>query len=56
MARRGMLSGTLRSASMSSEKATRRVGMSLRMLKALRTMVVRATSAKVPMWGSPDGP
>ena len=41
---------------MSSEKVTRRVGMSQSVAKAWRTMVVRATSANVPMWGRPEGP
>ena len=52
----GTLSGTLRSPSMSSEKAQRRVGMSDIVLNAWRTMVVRATSPNVPMCGRPDGP
>ena len=52
----GTLSGTLRSPSMSSEKQNSRVGISLRRLKAWRTMVVRTTSPKVPMCGRPDGP
>ena len=30
--------------------------MSLSTAKARRTMVVRATSPKVPMWGRPEGP
>ena len=43
---------------MSSEKATRRVGMRSPVItrKACRTMEVRATSPKVPMCGSPEGP
>ncbi len=43
---------------MSSEKLIRRVGMasSVRARKAARTMVVRATSPKVPMCGRPEGP
>ncbi len=41
---------------MSSEKHTSRVGMSLSASKARRTIVVRITSPKVPIWGSPDGP
>ena len=43
---------------MSSEKAMSRVGMvsSVSTRKAWRTMVVRATSPKVPMCGRPDGP
>ncbi len=36
----------------------RRVGTlsSVSSRKAVRTIVVRATSPNVPMWGSPDGP
>ena len=41
---------------MSSEKAISRVGTSVRRWKAWRTMVVRATSPKVPICGRPDGP
>jgi hypothetical protein len=41
---------------MSSEKQTRRVGTSDIAWKARRTMVVRATSPKVPMCGRPEGP
>src|SRR4030095_4328672 len=52
----GTLSGTLRSPSMSSEKQNSRVGISLRRLKAWRTMVVRTTSPKVPICGRPAGP
>ena len=54
----GTLSGTLRSPSMSSEKQTSRVLTlpSVSTSKACRTMAVRATSPKVPMCGSPDGP
>ena len=52
----GMLSGTLRSPSMSSEKQKSRVGRSDRRLKAWRTMVVRTTSPKVPICGRPEGP
>jgi len=52
----GMLSGTFRSPSMSSEKQRMRVGMSDMVEKACRTMLVRATSPKVPIWGSPEGP
>jgi hypothetical protein len=37
-------------------KQTSRVGMSLIVSKARRTMVVRSTSPKVPMWGRPEGP
>ena len=58
MSRLGTLSGTLRSASMSSENAISRVLIlsSVSTRKAWRTMVVRATSPKVPIWGSPEGP
>ncbi len=52
----GTLSGTLRMPSRSSEKQIRRVGMSEISSKARRIIVVRATSPKVPMCGSPDGP
>src|SRR6266550_6779802 len=52
----GTLSGTLRSPSMSSEKQNSRVGTSLRRQNAWRTMVVLTTSAKVPIWGRPEGP
>ncbi len=41
---------------MSSEKANSRVGMSESREKARRTMLVRATSPKVPMCGRPEGP
>ena len=41
---------------MSSEKHTKRVGMSLSVSKAWRTMEVRATSPKVPICGRPEGP
>ena len=51
----GTLSGTLRSPSMSSEKASRRVLTVDISSKARRTQVVRATSPKVPMCGRPDG-
>ena len=56
MSRLGTLCGTLRRPSMSSEKACRRVGRPVRCSKARRTKLVRATSAKVPMWGRPLGP
>ena len=51
-----MLSGTLRKPSMSSEKQISRVGIlsSVSTRKAWRTMVVRATSPKVPIWGRPE--
>jgi hypothetical protein len=52
----GTFSGTLRIPSMSSEKQTSRVGMSLIVSKARRIMVVRSTSPKVPMCGRPEGP
>src|SRR5204862_7162562 len=52
----GMLPGTLRRPSMSSEKAMRRVLTSLICSKAWRTQVVRAPSPKVPMCGRPEGP
>ena len=52
----GTLRGTLRRPSMSSENACRRVGPPVRCSKARRTKLVRATSAKVPMWGRPLGP
>ena len=52
----GTFSGTLRMPSMSSEKQTSRVGMSEMVSKARRIIVVRATSPKVPMCGSPEGP
>jgi hypothetical protein len=50
--------GNLGERSMSSEKQIRRVGIlsSVSTRKAWRTMVVRATSPKVPIWGKPDGP
>ena len=43
---------------MSSVNEISRVGMasSVRARKALRTMVVRATSLKVPMCGRPEAP
>ena len=43
---------------MSSENATSRVGIvsPVSTRKALRTIVVRATSPKVPICGRPDGP
>ncbi len=43
---------------MSSEKTIRRVGMtsSVRARKAFLTMVGRAASPKVPMWGKPEAP
>ena len=54
----GTLSGTFRRPSMSSEKAIRWVAtlspVSTR--KAWRTIEVRATSPKVPICGSPEGP
>ena len=54
----GTLSGTLRKPSMSSENANSRVLTlsSVSTRKAWRTMVVRATSPKVPICGRPDGP
>ncbi len=54
----GTFSGTLRNPSMSSEKATRRVGMLslVSVRKAWRTIEVRATSPKVPICGRPEGP
>ena len=52
----GMFSGTLRSPSMSSENANSLLGMSDSSASARRTIWVRTTSPKVPMWGSPDGP
>src|SRR5262249_31154049 len=54
----GTFSGTLRSPSMSSENAIRRVLIlsSVSTRKAWRTMVVRATSPKGPMCGRPEGP
>ncbi len=54
----GRVGGILRIPSISSENAMRRVGMapSVSASNARRTMVVRATSPKVPMWGSPEGP
>jgi hypothetical protein len=52
----GTLSGTLRMPSRSSEKQKSRVGMSEMTSKARRIIVVRATSPKVPMCGSPEGP
>ena len=43
---------------MSSEKQISLVGIlsSVSTRKAWRTMVVRATSPNVPIWGSPEGP
>ena len=43
---------------MSSENTISRVRMasSVSARKALRTMVGRATSPKVPMWGRPEAP
>ncbi len=41
---------------MSSEKANSLEGMSVMAAKAFRTMVVRATSPKVPICGNPLGP
>ena len=54
----GTLVGTFLSPSMSSEKAISLVGMasSVSARKALRTMVVRDTSPKVPRCGRPEGP
>ncbi len=52
----GRLSGTLRKPSISSEKQISLVGISLIAAKALRTIVVRATSPNVPICGSPEGP
>ena len=52
----GTFSGTFRIPSMSSEKQINRVGMSLISSNALRIIVVRATSPKVPMCGRPEGP
>ena len=54
----GTLPGTLRRPSMSSEKQMSRVGTrsSVRSRNAVRTIVVRATSPKVPMCGRPEGP
>ena len=56
--RLGTFSGTLRNPSMSSENEMRRVAIasSVRARKALRTMVVRATSLNVPICGNPDAP
>jgi hypothetical protein len=54
--RLGTLPGTFRIPSMSSEKQISRVGMSDITSKARRTIVVRATSPKVPIWGRPEGP
>jgi hypothetical protein len=58
ISRFGTLSGTLRRPSMSSEKAISRVGTSPPVINsnARRTIEVRATSPKVPMCGSPEGP
>ena len=52
----GTLSGTLRKPSMSSLNATMRDGLPVRVVKACRTQLVRATSPKVPICGRPDGP
>ena len=52
----GTLSGTLRSPSISSEKQISRVGTPVITSNAWRTIVVRATSPKVPICGRPDGP
>ena len=54
----GTLSGTLRRPSISSEKQISRVGTlsSVSTRNAWRTMVVRATSPKVPICGRPEGP
>jgi hypothetical protein len=41
---------------MSSENANSRVGRSDIVRKALRTIVVRTTSPKVPICGRPEGP
>ena len=41
---------------MSSLKQISRVGTSEISRKARRTMEVRTTSPKVPMWGRPEGP
>ena len=56
IARSGTFSGTLRIPSTSSEKQISRVGMSEITSNALRIIVVRATSPKVPICGRPDGP
>ncbi len=58
MAWLGRLGGTFLRPSMSSENEISRVGMasSVSARKALRTMVVRTTSLKVPMCGRPEGP
>ena len=54
----GTFGGILRRPSMSSLNEISRVGIlsSVRARNAARTMVVRATSPKVPMCGRPDGP
>ena len=52
----GILSGTLRRPSMSSEKATNLLGISQIRVSAFRTIVVRNTSPNVPICGNPDGP
>ena len=54
----GTLSGIFRRPSMSSEKTISWVGIasSVRARKALRTMVGRAASPKVPMCGRPEAP
>ena len=54
----GTLGGALRRPSMSSLKQISSVGRrsSVRALKAVRTMVVRSTSWKVPRCGRPEGP
>ena len=52
----GTSGGTLRIPSMSSEKAISRLGQSTISASAWRTIIVRATSWKVPRCGRPDGP
>ena len=52
----GIFSGTLRMPSRSSEKQMSRVGISEIAWNARRIIVVRATSPKVPICGSPLGP
>jgi hypothetical protein len=52
----GTLSGTFRSPSMSSLKASSLLGSPVRRVNAFRTQLVRATSPKVPICGRPDGP
>ena len=58
MALLGTLSGIFLKPSMSSEKTISWVGIasSVSARKALRTMVGRAASPKVPMCGRPDAP